>query len=210
MGFEFQPLVTQARTQSQLADAHCIFDVGRRGECLLAGDRSRGILYTDAKTARAIGSVVGLDVGAVLLVVVKPQANREVMLDGSGCKLMVQLILPAIRLMIAKCIGRGDGSRTEAFEQIDATVGEHRFGDIGDARTRDTDRRKLVPIAPEGVEIHRAFKAKHIAGLSSPLQISAPLLGAEFIIERRGVTTIRVLLKVGIREAGVGFIGVEV
>ena len=210
MGFEFQPLVTQARTQGKLADAHRILNVGCRGKCLLAGDRSRGILYTNAKTAHAIGSVVGLDVGAVLLVVVKPQTNRKVMLDESSCKLMVQLILPAIGLMIAKRIGQGDGSRTEAFEQIDATVGEHRFGDIGDARTRDADRRKLVPIAPEGVEIHRAFKAKHIAGLGGPLQISAPLLGAEFVIERRGVTTVRVLLKVGIREAGVGFIGVEV
>ena len=145
----------------------------------------------------------------VLLVVMKAEANCEVVLEGSGLETIVHLVLPAIGFVVAIGVGGGDRSRTESLEQGDSVRSEHGLGHGGDGGAGQLDRAELIPSAFEGVVIHRTLDAQRIGWFGDPLQVAAPLFRFKLIILARGVAAVWIVAQVGVGQAGVGFVRIE-
>jgi len=133
--------------------------------------------------------------------------------DRAGLQPLHGRALPAEGLVVARGVVGEEravvaGDEVAAQDREGRGVGEG-FGDVG-AEARAAEAVELVPVAVEAIVVERAVQAQGLVGFRAPLEVGAPVLGDMMVEAARAVAAVGVRAQVGLAEAGVGFVGVEI
>ena len=144
------------------------------------------------------------------------QAGDELMARFAGLELLPRRTLPAVGFVIARGVV-GEERAVVAGDEVAAQDREGRgvregFRDVGAERGASGGREavELVPVAVELIEIQRAFEAEGLVRFGDPLEVGAPVFGHVVVEAARTIAAVGIRAEVGLGQARVGFIGLEV